>query len=42
MTTKLHDALKNFSAPEKGPTDRKEKNDGYKKKAQIGGIYEIK
>jgi hypothetical protein len=38
----MHDTLKNFSAPEKGPTVRKEKNDGYDKKAPTGGIYEIK
>jgi hypothetical protein len=38
----MHDALKNFSAPEKGPTVRKVKNDGYGKKAPTGGIYEIK
>jgi hypothetical protein len=38
----MHNTLKNFSALEKGLMVRKEKNDGYDKKAPTGGIYEIK
>jgi hypothetical protein len=38
----MHDALKKFSAPEKGQTVRKAKNDGYGKKAPTGSIYKIK
>jgi hypothetical protein len=35
----MHDTLKKFSAPEKGQTIRKEKNDSYGKKAPTSGIY---
>jgi hypothetical protein len=38
----MHDALKNFSAQEKGQTLKKEKNDSYGKKVPTCNIYEIK